>query len=197
MPELACPKLRVMDAALLHRWLKLPPEHAGVIDEFGGEPPALLARLRTLGLWDEALRHLAYALPEREAVWWSCMCVRHTGGTLPDLEARAVMASETWVRDPGPVTRQEAAMAASAVGYAAPGSWSALGATWSHRKRFLPDLCGGRGVATAVSRAAGRDAAEPDRLAERRRAFFDAGVDVGQGGAGRLPVETVPERKAA
>jgi hypothetical protein len=197
MVDLTCPKLRVMDGALLHRWLKLPPEHAGLIDDLAPVPASLLARLRSLNLWDQALRHLAYGLPEREAVWWSCMCVRFTGGKLPEAEAKAVLATEAWVRQPSPATRQESAMAASAAGYAAPGAWAALGATWSHRKRFLPDLCGGRGAAMAVDRAANRNTSEPELLAARRHAFFNAGVDISRGGAGRLPAELMPDHEVA
>ncbi|MET0312867.1 MAG: hypothetical protein ABW275_00585 [Hansschlegelia sp.] len=197
MSDLICSKLRRFDPALLQHWLQLPPEHAGLVVEFE-DPSPLLARLRELGLWPEAMRLLAYALPEREAVWWSCMCVRHTATTLAEPENAAVEAAEDWVRGPGPRTRQEAAMAASAAGYAAPGSWSALGATWSHREQFMADLCGGRGAAMAVTRAAGRHRPDPEALAERFSRFFDSGVEIGNGGAGRLPAaDAVSEVVAA
>ena len=186
---MTCRKLRRFEPALLHRWLQLPPEHQKLVSEFG-EPEHLLWHLRRLELLAEAVRLLAYALPEREAVWWSCMCVRRTAASLPDAERGAVEAAEAWVRCPEPAARHEAALAASASGYAAPGAWSALGAAWSQRERLLPDLCGGRGAATAVARAAARDG--PERVQERLRRFIQSGVDIGNGGAGRIPDESVP-----
>jgi hypothetical protein len=187
-PAVVCRKLRRFEPALLHHWLQLPPEHRGLIDEIR-EPTTLLWRLRELELWPESMRMLAYTLPEREAVWWSCMCVRHTATSLPENEHLAVEAAEAWVRQPDIPLRREAAMAASASGYAAPGAWSALGAVWSHQKKLLPDLCGGRGVATAVMRAVVRK--DPERARERFPRFFDSGVDIGNGGAGRVPPEEI------
>ncbi len=190
-PPTACRKLRRFEPALLHRWLQLPPERQGLVEECGGEPERLLWRLRQSELLPEAVRMLAYALPEREAVWWSCMCVRHAAPSLPDAERCAVEAAEAWVRRPEPAMRHEAALAASAPGYAAPGAWSALGAAWSQRERLLPDLCGGRGAATAVARAAAHGG--PERATERLRRFIESGVDIGNGGAGRIPDEVAPE----
>ena len=179
-----CRKLRRFDPALLQRWLQLPPDHRDLVNVID-DPAALLWRLGQLSLWTQSIRLLAYALPEREAVWWSCMCVRHTAPILPEPEQLAVAAAEAWVRRPEKATRHEAALAASAPGYAAPGAWSALGAVWSQRERLLPDLCGGRGAATAVTRSAARGG--PKRVQERLRRFVISGVDVGNGGAGRLP----------
>jgi hypothetical protein len=187
-PDFFCRKLRRFEPDLLQRWLQLPGEYRGLVDEIDAPEP-LLWRLCQLRLWPEAVRMLAYTLPEREAVWWSCICVRHTAASLPAPELGAVEAAEAWVRKPEPELRREAAMAASASGYAAPGAWSALAAVWSHRKKLLPDLCGGRGAATAVKRAAGRN--RPERQRERLRHFVQSGVDVGNGGAGRLPPEEV------
>lgn len=184
MPDFICRKLRRFEPDLLQRWLQLPEEHRGLVDEIDAPAP-LLWRLCQLQLWPEAVRMLAYTLPEREAVWWSCVCVRHTETSLPAPELGAIEAAEAWVRRPEPEFRREAAMAASASGYAAPGAWSALAAVWSHRKKLLPDLCGGRGAATAVKRAADRDGQERQR--ERLRYFVQSGIDVGNGGAGGLP----------
>jgi hypothetical protein len=196
MSELSCPKLQRFDAPLLHRWLQLPPEHAGLIDATA-EPSQLLGALRDRQLWPEAMRLLAYGLPEREAVWWSCMCVRHSGPAMPDSERAAVAASETWVRRPGPETRRQAALALVAAGYGVPGAGCAFGTIWSHRKRFLPDLCGGRGAAMAVSRAASRDTTEPRHIQRRHLTFFESGLNIGNGGAGHLAAESPATPRAA
>jgi hypothetical protein len=184
-----CPKLRGIEPRLLQHWLRLPEEHHVLLGQ-PQEPVSLLHQLCDRGLWPEATRLLAYALPEREAVWWSCMCVRHTAADLPGSERLAIEAAEAWVRRPEMPQRREAALAASASGYAAAGAWSALGAAWSQRAPLLPDLCGGRGAATAVARAAVRDGA--GRRIDRLRRFIRSGVDVANGGAGQLPQEENP-----
>jgi len=183
----ACPKLRPFAPDLLRYWLQLPEEHCGLPDELS-DPQALLARLRSLELLTEAARLLAYALPEREAIWWSCMCVRHTMPSPAGAEGAAVEAAEAWVRQPGATARHEAGLAATGPGYAAPGAWSALGASWSQQKKLLRDLCPGRGAAMAVTRSAIRH--DPTRKPQRLRRFIESGIDVGRGGAGRLPEET-------
>ena len=183
---LPCRKLRPFPAELLRYWLQLPQRHQELPDEFD-DPQALLARLCQLDLLTEASRLLAYALPEREAIWWSCMCVRHTMPRSAEAESAAVEAAEAWVRQPDKLTRHEAGLAATAPGYAAPGAWSALGASWGQREKLLRDLCAGRGAAMAVYRSAIRR--DPDRRVERLRRFISSGIDIGNGGAGRLPEE--------
>ena len=69
-PNFICRKLRRFEPDLLQRWLQLPGEHRGLVDEIDAPEP-LLWRLCQLRLWPEAVRMLAYTLPEREAAWWS------------------------------------------------------------------------------------------------------------------------------
>lgn len=188
--DATCRKLQPFAPDLLRYWLQLPDAYRGLPDEWS-DPQALLARLRELDLLTEATRLLAYALPEREAVWWSCMCVRHTMPSPAGADGAAVEAAEAWVRQPDKTARHEAGLASSGPGYAAPGAWSALGAAWSGRERLLRDLCPGRGAAMAVARAAARGG--PERAPERLRRFIESGVDIGNGGAGRIPDEGAPK----
>ena len=46
----------------------------------GQEPAAFLELLRKHELWPDAVRFLAFALTPRQAVWWACLCVRHSLG---------------------------------------------------------------------------------------------------------------------
>ena len=190
-PRLTCRKLRGFEPEQWQRWLQLPTAWSGLPAEATGTE-ALLARLLEQDLLAEAVRLLAYGLPEREAVWWSCMCVRHTFPTEPTdaavgLELAALEAAEAWVRQPDNQRRTEAARHAGASGRERPGTWSALGAAWSHRVHELADLCGGRGAEAAASRAALRSGADLER--KRLRRFIAAGIDVGNGGAGRLSAQ--------
>lgn len=156
--------------------------------EGDGPPAALLERLVADEQLTAAVRFLAYALPEREAVWWACACVAHTGGAeVTADERRALDAAEAWVRHPGERMAQEAAWAAADAGPGKPGAWPALAAFWSAASASL-DGQAGAGVETAVVRAADRggDAA---RRPERLRRFIESGRDIAAGGAGRLPPE--------
>jgi len=183
MPGTTANKLRPLDPGLLHARLQLPPAHAALLDEPGG-PGRLLDRLVERALLIEATRLLAYALPPREAVWWGCMCVAHAAPVaLGETEQGALAAAEAWVRHPDDRTRREAALAAAAAGYQAPGAWPALAAYWS-RPAVSNDMRGGRGVETAIARAVARD--HGPREAARLTSFIASGRDIAAGGAGRL-----------
>ncbi len=181
MPPLQDSKLRDLPTPLLRRWLRLPPDHGALLVKHPGSADLLL-RLGERRLFAEAARLLAYALPEREAVWWACMCVEDTGDT-SSAGRQAVEAAEAWVRRADEHTRREAAWAAAAAGYATPGAWAALGAYWAHRTPFTPALCGGRGAEMVIARITARD--DPASAAERLRRFIIAGMDIAAGGAGR------------
>jgi hypothetical protein len=177
-------KLRTLERPVLRQRLRLPPEREALLDDWQ-VPATLLGRLAEAGLLPEATRLLAYALPERESVWWACMCVAHTmPAAQPEPEGRALAAAEAWVRRPDDGARREAAWAAAAAGYEAPGAWAALAAYWSRRSLPL-DTRGGRGVETAVARAAVRGGAE--HQAERLLLFIGGGTEIAGGGVGRLP----------
>jgi hypothetical protein len=186
-------KLRRLDPETLRLRVRLPPEHAALLGADGGTR-GVLDRLIRSGLLAEAARLLAYALPPREAVWWACMCVTHTAQDLPQPEQEAVRAAEAWVRRPDEATRRQAAWAAAAAGYAAPGAWAALAAYWT-RADVAGDTRGARGVETAIAAAADRgDAA---RAPARLRRFFVSAHDIAHGGMGKLPPETVKAEEAS
>jgi hypothetical protein len=179
-------KFRPLEPNTLRPRLRLPQAHEALLEDWE-RPALLLGHLIELELLAEAARYLAYVLPEREAVWWASMCVVHTAREPSAEERQALAAAETWVRRPGEDTSREAAWAAAAAGYAVPGAWPALAAYWGRRIR-PGDTRVGRGVETAIDRAARRD--RPERQTERLRRFIASGCDISSGGAGRLPPET-------
>jgi hypothetical protein len=187
MPVSAKPhhKLRGFPAKTLQMFVRLPPALQHLLQECP-DPADLLPRLTELGLLTEATRLLAYTLPEREAVWWACMCVEYTAPTdLPIAERAAVEAAKAWVWRPDEAARQEAWTAATISGYHTASGWAALGAAWSHRTPFKQAISGGHGAEKAIALASVRD--DRGREQERRHRFIEGGIDIANGGAGRLP----------
>ena len=189
-------KLRKAEPALLARRLRLPSQHATLLD-LARSPSMLLDTLVELDLLAEAARLLAYALPEREAVWWACMCAAHTApDEMEAAERSALDAAEAWVRRPAADTRQAAAEAGRARPRRLSGAWAATAAAWSAPVpggvsddadvSNAPATCG-QAVEVAVALAAVRDA--PTRRKIRLARFIASGRDIASGGAGRLPRE--------
>ncbi len=187
-------KLRAMDPAALAARLRLPPRHQAVLDLWRA-PDMLLGTLLELELTEEAMRLLACALPEREAVWWACMCAAHTAPEpLPLAECRALEAAEAWVRRPGRDTRFAAGRLGRRGDHQLPGHWAAAAASWSATRpastaNGAPALPGksGRAVEVALRLAALRGAA--GRRLVRLRRFVEGGRDIAAGGLGRLARE--------
>lgn len=78
-------------------------------------------------LAEDAIRFLAVALPKREGVWWALGCVRVALPKPPTPEAaKAIAASEVWVKEPTEAHRRACGDAATAAGYdTAPGCLAA------------------------------------------------------------------------
>jgi hypothetical protein len=186
-------KLRTLEPALLAERLRLPVRHAALLDLWRS-PLMLLDTLVELELFAEAARLLVHALPEREAVWWACMCTTHTApGELKAAEQMALDAAETWVRRLDEAARRAAAEAGRVRGHRLPGLWAARAAAWSApvagsaaATPFKPGTCG-QAVGMAVTLASVRDATRRRKV--RLARFIASGRDIVVGGAGRLPWE--------
>jgi hypothetical protein len=136
----------------------------------------------------EAVRFLAQALPNREAVWWACQCVRQASGANPPSKVTAALqAAEKWVTDPSEDNRRAAMPAAEAADMNTPAGCAALAAFWSGGSLVPPNLPAvppaehltGHGVAGAVLLAA--IVTEPDKAAEKYRNYLALGIDVANG----------------
>lgn len=182
-----------LGAILPHVALPAPAKTAieGVVDA-----PSALARLEQGGFLLEASRFLAHALPRREAVWWACMCARHTEPReLPEADRRARAAAESWVREQTDAQRRQAMAEAQAGGCATPEAWAGVAAFWSGDSMAPPDQpkvppmphLAGLAVAGAVALASVRGS--PARQPERLRRFLESGRSIATGGTGRLPPE--------
>jgi hypothetical protein len=69
------------------------------------------------GLYGDAVQFVAHALPNREAVWWACLCTRYVVGPRPpDPERAALYAAVQWVLKPAGPQGQAARRAGDAAG---------------------------------------------------------------------------------
>src|ERR1700693_4596004 len=67
----------------------------------GATPRAFLDALLANRQYQAAISFVAHALPQREAVWWGCLCLRHVRpAPLPAAEEAACRAAVQWVLEP-------------------------------------------------------------------------------------------------
>jgi hypothetical protein len=188
-------KLRgVALAGLLPRLGFAAPAAAAVAQ--AQDAAAGLAALQDAGLDAEACRLLAHALPRREAVWWACMCARHSAPAALDAADRlALEAAEAWVYRGEDATRRSGFAHAQAARFASPEAWAAVAAFWCGESMApagqvpvppAPHLAGGAVIGSVLLAAVrGDPARRPARLAR----FLAAARDIAGGGSGRLPAE--------
>jgi hypothetical protein len=160
-------------------------------------PSRYLDALASRGLWADAVRFLASALPKREAVWWALLCARQAHGESPkEGIAEALDAAHRWVVEPDEAKRRAAEAAAGKAGAGTPAGCTALAAFWSEGSLgppnletvvLPPDYLTARGVAGAVLFAAVM--AEPEHAPEKLERFLALGKDVAAG-RNRWPSET-------
>jgi hypothetical protein len=153
-------------------------------------------RLDTAGLAGDAAKLIAHALPKRESVWWACMCARHTEPPdLPEIDKAAVATAELWVRNQTDETRREAFDKAQQATFGTPEAWAAVAAFWSGDSMSplgqpktppAPHLTGTAVIGSVVLSAVRTD---PRRREERMRRFLASGLEIANGGPGRLPHE--------
>jgi hypothetical protein len=151
-----------------------------------------VAKLAAAGFRPEAVTLVAHALPKREAVWWACMCARHTAPAADASLAELCAAAENWVRQQTDAARHAAFGLAQARGLDTPEAWAAVAAFWagdsmapptSPKVPPEPHLCG-TAVAGSVQLSAVRE--DPLKRQTRLAAFLDSARDIAAGGAGRL-----------
>jgi len=139
------------------------------------------------------VQFLSFALPPREAVWWACLCAREglREPVPPPLQA-AIAAAEAWVRKPTEEHRRTAMSCAQATDLKSPAAWAAVAAFWSGGSlapENLPEVPAppqllGSAVASAVMIAA--VSGEPKFAAQKRARYVQAGIDIANGGNGRI-----------
>lgn len=156
-------------------------------------PEVSINRLADAGLYADAIKLLALGLPKREAVWWACLCAREVQG--PDTDennVKALLAAESWVKNPTEERRKICKLLSEATNYQTPASWAATAATWSHGSLAAdgepviepPEHLYAHAVAGCVSLAAVLcDPVDPGKPFSRCLA---RGLDLARGGNGKL-----------
>jgi hypothetical protein len=191
-----------MDGTEFYKIEGLPPPELALRAQLDGVALALLkpeqtvaafvASLAATGQFQSAVAVLAHALPKREAVWWSCVAVRHATAPSPGSDAdTALVAAETWVFHPDEAHRRPTRQAAARAGFQSAAGWAALAAFWSGGSMAPPDTpevlpdddLTARAVAGATALAALRP--DPDQTAAAYSAFVDMALDIARGGDGR------------
>ena len=131
------------------------------------------------------MRFLAHAMPKREAVWWGWVCARRSAGAAPPEKIRASLdATEKWIAQPTEEHRRAAMHAAeraelkTAAGCAGLAAFFSSGSLGPPDTPVVPpsDYLTAKAVAGAVIFAA--VALEPEKAAEKFRAYLDQGVEV-------------------
>nr|WP_321983242.1 hypothetical protein [uncultured Lichenicoccus sp.] len=159
-------------------------------------PGAALAKLEAALLHHDAIRLMAHALPRREAVWWACMCARHTAPSgLASADRFAVEAAEAWVFRSEDAVRRTAYEHAQASRFGTPEAWCAVAAFHSGASIAPagqaavppPPTLAAIAVAGSVILAAVRD--RPQQRVPRLLRFLASGREISGGGTGRLAAE--------
>lgn len=159
----------------------------------GATPTMYLNELLATKQLEQAIRFFAFAMPPREAVWWTCICARQVlPEPIPKPLMDAVESAETWVRKPSDETRRAAMARAQSTDFQSPATWAAVAAFWSGGSLAPADLPAvpaaphllGMAVSGAVTLAAVQT--EPQRAEQKREHFLAAAIDIANGGNGRV-----------
>ncbi len=149
-------------------------------------PSQFLELLIEKGLYMDAIRFLAFALPSREAVGWACLCVRHAMGQDPAKITGAQLAAEKWVSDSSEENRRAAMAAAEAEGYKTAGACLGMASFFSGGSISQPGLQPVSPPANATpAMAAGAImlaavAEHPEKAQENYKVFLQKGIAVAQ-----------------
>src|SRR5262249_2510386 len=154
----------------------------------GLSPRAFIELLLARKKYAAAISFVAHALPPREAVWWGCLCLRHTGGPrLAPPEEAACKAAAKWVLEPTEDNRNAAQAPAEKAGMGTAAGGLAMAATWTGGSLAPPNapavppgpFLPAQAVAGAVLLAAAKT--EPVKIADTQRLFIELGVGVAEG----------------
>lgn len=175
--------------------LEVEPEEEPLLDDKIA-PASFLDGLIQAGAFAHAAKFLAFGLPKREATWWACLVAREVLPADAPAEAQAALrAAEAWVYKPTEENRRAVMEKGGAADDGSPATWAAFAAGWSGGSLAPADMevvpppedLTGKAVKSAITLAV--YGTEPERAEEKFRLFVAQGMDVAQGGNGRVTAE--------
>jgi hypothetical protein len=139
------PKIHAPQATDVTSRFTPQPKSASLLQP-GMSPGQYLGALEQNKLTEDAIKTLAYGMPERESVWYACQSSHRVADKMTSADLNALNAAEAWVKDPTPETKAQAAAAAKQTDYQGPGAWAAQSAAWSQTTPGVPAQDGIPGV---------------------------------------------------
>ena len=94
-------------------------------------PLVFLKQLQDSAMPEDAIGFCAYLLARREAVHWSCQCIRAASVDLDEESSQLISLAERWVEVPEEDNRRLALDAGIAAVSSGPAAWTAMAAGWS------------------------------------------------------------------
>lgn len=191
MIEMNFAKIKQSTASAICNLVELDEQAMQLLQD-DAAPAQYLQQLIEKELYPDAVRFLAVALPKREAIWWACLCARHTLGESPSLaDVKAVEMAEAWVYRPTEENRQPTLLAAEATQFKTPAGWAAVAVFWSGgsispaKGVIVPpaDELTGKAVIGAVMLAAARSGV--NKIKANYQLFLKQGIHIANGGDGR------------
>lgn len=155
----------------------------------GMEPGPYLDALLANKQYIAGIDFLAHALPQREAVWWACLCFQHAcGNAMSAPDKGAATAAVQWVLQPSDRTRGAAKAPAEAAGPASVAGALAMAAyqtgpgfpaTPGGPPTPAPPFGAAKSVAIAVKLACTK--CDPARMIESQKSFVELGIALAEG----------------
>jgi hypothetical protein len=156
-------------------------------------PQAFLALLMDGHYFSDAVRFLAFSLPPREGIWWACVTAR--GTELTPSDADCLERTIAWAYEPDDARRRACMEAAEQLNFEGAAAYAALAVFWSGGSmapKGMPDALPdpslyaiGVGASVLLAVAAG----EPQSADRRFEEAIGRGMDIANGGNGKLKAE--------
>lgn len=135
----AWPKIAVEKAVLICQRYELDATDQPLLKP-DPEPEAFIGQLVEQKDWAAATEFLAYALPKREAVWWTCQMIRQNEKVAGPAQQAALEGAESWVRKLDEPSRRIACDLCDSAGMMTPCGLVAMSVFYSGGSLGPPDI---------------------------------------------------------
>ncbi|MEP6491152.1 MAG: hypothetical protein ABJF01_00650 [bacterium] len=178
---------RQHSAAALCAVADIGDEARALLSPADSPPRPYIDLLLSNGLFPDAVRVLAHALPRREAVWWAWVCARKSAGAEPAPPIKAALdATERWIVQPTEAHRRQALQFGEAADFGTAAGCAALAAFMSSGSLAPPehpvvppgDYMTAKAVSGSVTLAAVVN--EPEKAPDKFQEFMKLGLEVAE-----------------